>query len=45
MLQANTFQVVIAADLQMTFLFFIYDDIQWGTGANIGFNTGDGVRY
>ena len=28
----------------MTVLFFIYDDIQWGTGANIGFNTGDGVR-
>ena len=45
LLQANTFQVVIAADLQMTFVFFIYGDIQWGAGANIGFNAGDGVRY
>ena len=39
------FQVVIAADLQMTFVFFIYGDIQWGAGANIGFNAGDSVRY
>ena len=43
-MQANTFQVVIAADQQMTFVFFIYDDIQWGDGANIGFNAGDGIR-
>ena len=34
-LQANTFQVVIAADQQMTFVFFIYGDIQWGDGAKI----------
>ena len=25
-------------------MFFIYDDIQWGSGANIGFNAGDGTR-
>ena len=36
-MQANTFQVVIAADQQMTFVFFIYGDIQWGDGAEIGF--------
>ena len=44
LLQANTFQVVLAADQQMTFVFFIYGDIQWGDGANIGFNAGDGTR-
>ena len=44
-LQANTFQTVIAADQQMTFVFFIYGDIQWGRGANIGFNAGDGIRF
>ena len=42
--QANTFQVVIAADGQETFVFFIYGDIEWGDGANIGFNAGDGTR-
>ena len=44
-LQANTFQVVVAADQQMTFVFFIYGDIQWGVGANVGFNAGDGVKF
>ena len=44
LLQANTFQVVIAADVHMTFVLFIYGDIQWGDGANIGFNAGDGTR-
>ena len=29
----------------MTFVFFIYGDIQWGDGANIGFNAGDGVKF
>ena len=43
-LQANTFQVVIAADEHKTFVFFIYGDIQSGAGANIGFNAGDGTR-
>ena len=33
--------MVIAADQQMTFVFFIYHDIQWGDGANIGFSAGD----
>ena len=33
--------MVIAADQQMTFVFFIYGDIQWGDGANVGFNAGD----
>ena len=44
LLQANTFQVVIAADQQMTFVFFIYHDIQWGSAANIGFSVGDDTR-
>ena len=29
----------------MTFVFFVYHDIQWGSGANIGFNAGDGTRF
>ena len=37
--------VVIATDQQLTFVFFIYDDIQWGNGANIGFDAGDGSRF
>ena len=45
LLQANTFQAVIAADQQMTFVFFIYGDIQWGSRANIGFDAGDGTRF
>ena len=44
MLQANTFQVVIATDGQRTFVFFIYGDIEWGDDANIGFDAGDSVR-
>ena len=44
LLQANTFQVVIATDGQRTFVFFIYGDIEWGDDANIGFNAGDGIR-
>ena len=44
LLQVNTFQVVIAADQQMTFVFFIYHTIEWGRGANVGFNAGDGTR-
>ena len=28
----------------MTFVFFIYGDIQWGAGANIGFSAGGGTR-
>ena len=44
-MQANTFQAVIVADQQMTFVFFIYGDIQWGIGASIGFDGGDGTRF
>ena len=33
--------MVIAADGQVPFVFFIYGQIQWGDGANIGFNAGD----
>ena len=29
----------------MTFVFFIYGDIQWSSDANIGFNAGDGTSY
>ena len=29
----------------MTFVFFIYGDIQWSSGANIGFNAGGGTSY
>ena len=29
----------------MTFVFFLYGDIQWGDGANIGFDAGDGARF
>ena len=43
--QANTFQAVIVADQQMTFVFFIYGDIQWGDGASIGFSAGNGTRF
>ena len=28
----------------MTFVFFIYGDIQWSAGANIGFGAGDWTR-
>ena len=45
MLQANTFQAVIATDGQRTYAFFIYGDIEWGDGATVGFNAGDGVRF
>ena len=37
--------VVAADDQQVTFVFFIYGDIQWSDGANIGFNAGDGVKF
>ena len=43
LLQENSFQVVIATDGQRTFVFFIYDDIEWGF-ANIGFNAGGDIR-
>ena len=44
LLQANTFQAVIATDGQRTFVLFIYGDIEWGNDATVGFNAGDGMR-
>ena len=44
-MQANTFQAVIAADQQKTFVFFIYGDIQWSRSPFSGFFTGDGTMY
>lgn len=37
----NTLQVVLATDGTQTIAVFIYEDIQWGSGAQIGFNAGD----
>ena len=39
----NTFQVVLGTDTSRTVSLFIYDDIQSGSGAQIGFNAGDGI--
>ena len=36
--------MVIAADQQLTFVFFIYADIQWGDGAKIGIIAESGAR-
>ena len=44
LLQANTFQAVIATDGQRTYALFIYADIEWGNSATVGFNAGDGNR-
>jgi len=40
----NTLQVVLATDSQVSFVFFIYGNITWGT-ANVGFNAGDSLRF
>ena len=45
MQQRNTFQVVLATDGQTSFISFLYVDIQWGPGAQIGINAGDGVNF
>ena len=42
-MQENTFQVVIATNGHITFVLFIYSNIEWGV-ANIGFNAGNGMR-
>ncbi len=34
----------MATDGQMCFIRFLYADIQWGPGAQIGFDAGDGMR-
>ena len=38
----NSFQVVLATDTVKTVALFIYDDINDGSGAQVGFNIGDG---
>ena len=38
LLQANTFHIVIAADCEVRFVFFVYAVIEWGDDTNIGFN-------
>ena len=43
LLQDNTLQVVIATDGQVSFVLYLYSNIEWGV-ANIGFNAGDNVR-
>ena len=35
----------MAADGSLTFVMFLYHDIQWSSGAQVGFNAGDGVNY
>ena len=34
--------MVLGTDANKSVAIFIYDDIQWGGGAQIGFNAGDG---
>ena len=34
----------MTTDGDMSFIFLIYTDIQWGAGVLIGFNAGDGIR-
>ena len=41
--QDNTLQVVIATNGQVSFVLYLYSNIEWGV-ANIGFNAGDNVR-
>lgn len=40
----NTFQVVLVTDGATSFVLYFYEDLQWGDGAQIGFNAGDGER-
>ena len=42
LLKFNTLQAVLATDRVQTVAIFIYDNIQWGEQAQIGFNAGDG---
>ena len=41
---SNTYQVVLMTDGETSYVCFLYEDIQWGEGAGIGFNAGDGNR-
>ena len=40
----NTYQVVLMTDRETSYVCFLYEDIQWGEGAGIGFNAGDGTN-
>ena len=40
----NTYQVVLMTDGETSYVCFLYEDIQWGEGASIGFNAGDGTN-
>ena len=44
-MQVNTFQAVLATDGTLTFVMFLYEDIQWSTNTSIGFNAGDGANF
>ena len=39
--QNNTYQVILMTDGETSYVCFLYEDIQWGVGAGIGFNAGD----
>ena len=47
----NTFQMVLATDESRSFVFFLYNELQWSGGngigsfAQAGFNAGDGVNF
>lgn len=48
-LQENTFQVVLAAGEVISYVFFIYDEIEWGRSggsffSNAGFRNADGSQ-
>ena len=40
----NTFQAVLMTNGQKSVVAFLYKNIDWGSGAQIGFNAGDGSR-
>ena len=45
-LQVNTFQAVLAADAERTFVVFLYNDIQWANSeTTIGLNAGDSIHF
>ena len=40
----NTYQVVLMTDGETSYVCFLYEDIQWGERAQIGFDSGDNNR-
>ncbi len=40
----NTLQAILMTDGQKSVVVFLYKDIEWGSGAQIGFNAGDRNR-